>query len=133
MRRCTTSQPWGSSHDDLLCFGHVQKPGCDFRDCRVSYDHRATSYNVTRRRTMSHDVVQRHTTSYNVTRRRTMSHNVMRCRGYSYNIFTCSHLKILNIKSLHDLPTMLCDGRATSYDIVQSRTIIAQLYHVILQ
>ena len=25
-------------------FGHVQKPGCDFQDCRVSYDHRATSY-----------------------------------------------------------------------------------------
>ena len=43
----------GSSYDVLAVFGHDQKPGCDFRDCSVSYDHSATSCDIARRHATS--------------------------------------------------------------------------------
>ena len=36
----------GFSYDVLAVFGHVQKPGCDSRDWRVSHDHCATSCDI---------------------------------------------------------------------------------------
>ena len=90
MRILMTSQPSGASYNCLAVFGHDQKPEYDSRDCRVSYDHHATSCGFARRRATPLDAMPR--------------------RGYAYNICICSHR--------HGLLTVLCHGSATSCDII---------------
>ena len=53
VRRCTTSQPSGVIARCIGSFCDVQKPGCDSRHRRVSYDNLTRSDEVTRRCTTS--------------------------------------------------------------------------------
>ncbi len=54
VRRCTTSQPSGVLAQCLGGFWSCSKTGCDSRYCTVTYDYRATSYNVVRQFHLSH-------------------------------------------------------------------------------